>query len=476
VAQSFKTIEKALDLAANIPLWKIHKANLLLMLGKTKDSKLLLSQLVVNNYDDAKIYAEIALLYGKLEDYTSAETHYKKAIHITSDDSQLYFNLASIQRYLGKINAAESSLDKAIMLNPLDCEAYLLRSSLTKQNTESNHITEMETVLLKGINDPTHYAQLSFALAKEYEDLEQFDKSFSYLNKGADYRRQNMQYEAKNDLETINDIINSFDEKLFNNHYLSCDNPNENNEAIFILGLPRTGSTLVERIISSHTDVYSAGELNNFALQMMVQCKKIQTQAPQSRSELVKLTTQLNFNELGKAYIDSTKPNTAQNKHFIDKLPLNSLYVGLIHLALPKAKIIHVKRHPLDTCYSIYKQLFTNGYPFSYNLKELTDYYIANHKLMEHWKSVIPNAIYTVDYERLINNFEDQSKQLIAHCQLDWQEQCLHFHQNKQAAVTASASQVRQPIYSSSIAKWRNFQEQLSPIKKQLEQAGISCD
>ncbi|MFT5452235.1 MAG: tetratricopeptide (TPR) repeat protein [Enterobacterales bacterium] len=441
-------------------------------MGKTKDSRLLLSQLVKNNYKDSKTYSELALLYGKLEDYKTAKTLYEKAIHITSNDSQLYFNLASIQRYLGKIKDAEVSLDKAIDLNPLDCEAYLLRSSLTKQSSENNHISEMKSVLLKGINNPTHYAQLSFALAKEYEDLEQFDKSFSHLNKGADYRRRNMQYDPKNDLETINNIIDAFDSEIFEQN----KNDYNNNEAIFILGLPRTGSTLVERIIGSHNEVYSAGELNNFALQMMEQCKKVQQQAPKSRAELVQLTTQLKFSELGTAYIDSTRPNTAQNKRFIDKLPLNSLYVGLIHLALPKAKIIHVKRHPLDTCYSIYKQLFTNGYPFSYNLKELADYYIANHKLMEHWNSVIPDAIYTINYEQLIDNFEDESKQLIAHCQLDWQEQCLQFYQNKQASVTASASQVRQPIYRSSIAKWRNFEKQLNPIKKQLEQAGISCD
>ena len=209
---------------------------------------------------------------------------------------------------------------------------------------------------------------------------------------------------------------------------------------------------------------------------MMKQCKRLTSNLPKSRTELVELTSKINFHDLGKAYIQSTRPETHQNKYFIDKLPLNSLYVGLIHLALPKAKVIHVQRHPLDTCYSIYKQLFTNGYPFSYNLVELAEYYIAHHQLMAHWKKVLPNNIYSVAYEDIVNDLEFQSKNLVAHCGLDWQEACSNFHLNQSAAVTASATQVRQGVYKGSIDKWRCYEDELRPVKKLLEQAGIVCD
>jgi len=256
-------------------------------------------------------------------------------------------------------------------------------------------------------------------------------------------------------------------------HPGDCANP----EAIFILGMPRTGTTLVERILASHSAVSSAGELNNFALEMSREAKKLmppqQTQAGVSKQDRVVASTGLDFSLLGQQYIDSTRPLTGNSQRFIDKMPLNFLYTGLIHLALPQAKIIHLQRHPLDTCFAIYKTLFADAYPFSYQLEELGSYYAAYRQLMAHWHQVMPDVIYDQPYETLVTDIEAKTQQLLAYCELPWEPACLDFHTQQQASTTASATQVRQPVYTSSVGKWRKFKDELAPLIKTLESEGI---
>ncbi len=475
--QSLMAIDRALALSPDSVLWRIHKAHIALMMGEKGQALLLMSELENENYDDVKICAEIALISNQLQNYDVAEKYYLQAIRLSPDDGQLYFNLASIQRYRGAIDDAEASLDKSIELSPDDCEAYWLRSSLRRQTTQSNHLVQLTEKLSSKPTPVISQVQIQYALAKEHEDLKQYEESFKHLKQGADLRRNNMQYNLANDRSIIEKIMKVFDVETFNqlnNRHLISKNVND--QAIFIVGLPRTGSTLVERIISQHDQVYNAGELNNFAVEMMKQCQRITEKLPQSRTELVELTANINFADLGRAYIQSTRPGTSKAKRFIDKLPLNSLYIGLIHLALPNAKIIHVQRDPMDTCYSMYKQLFTHGYPFSYDLSELANYYIVHHQLMEHWKQLLPGIIHSVQYEEMVADIDTQAKGLIGYCDLDWQKSCTEFHLNSVASVTASATQVRQSIYKSSIGKWRNYEQQLLPMKRLLEQANIIGD
>jgi hypothetical protein len=152
------------------------------------------------------------------------------------------------------------------------------------------------------------------------------------------------------------------------------------------------------------------------------------------------------------------------------------LYVGLIHLALPNARIINLQRNPVDTCYSVYKQLFLDAYPFSYDLAELAHYYVAYHRLMEHWRAVLPGVVYTVSYEQLVDNLEEETRKLLEHCDLSWQPQCLRFHENKEASTTASTVQIRQPVYKSSVGKWRDYEEQLQPVIEILHAADIDTN
>jgi hypothetical protein len=237
--------------------------------------------------------------------------------------------------------------------------------------------------------------------------------------------------------------------------------------------MPRTGTTLVERILASHSDVFAAGELSNFAVQMMAQVREKAAARAVSRDDIVRLTAGLDFASLGKAYVDSTRPATGHTARFIDKLPLNYLYAGLIHLALPNATIVHVQRDPMDTIYAVYKTLFVDAYPFSYDLEELARYFVAYHELMAHWHTALPNVIQTIRYEDLVANVDAEVRRLVDACGLDWQPDCLEFYRNKEASTTASSVQIRRPVYRSSVGKWRDYEARLQPAVTILRDAGI---
>jgi hypothetical protein len=341
---------------------------------------------------------------------------------------------------------------------------------MRRQTTEQNHVEELKGLLAAGVGDARGRVSVLYALAKEEEDLGENEDSFAHLQQGASLRREHMRYQVEGDLQTMARI-----ESVYNADYLQRPSDGDDNaEAIFILGMPRTGTTLVERIVASHSDVTAVGELNNFALQLTQLARG--SRGKSSKSELVELSAGLDFSALGKAYIDSTRPLSGSTARFTDKMPLNFLYAGLIHRALPQAKIIHLQRHPLDTCYAIYKTLFKDAYPFSYSLEELGRYYLAYRSLMDHWESVMQGVIHTVSYEALVVDVEGESRRLLAYCDLPWQEQCLRFYESREASTTASASQVREPVYSSSVGKWRHYQAQLQPLVQMLSAAGVVWD
>ncbi|MFT5140098.1 MAG: tetratricopeptide (TPR) repeat protein [Lysobacterales bacterium] len=461
--------EKAIDLDPENTSWLVQKALCLCHLRQTVPFSELVDDLVTRDSLTAFDCTTLGMLLTQLERREEAIEFYRRAIELKPGQSQHYYNIAVLQRSLGHIDDAEQNFNRAIGLNPKDYEAYKVRSELRVQTKESNHVKTMEKLLRRGIDDLRGRAHVCFALAKELEDLQEWQPSFQYLKAGADTRRSYIQYDAKRDLRTMSVIAETYDESIFDGAIAG----NDNAEAIFILGMPRSGTTLVERILSSHSDVFAAGELGNFTTELMSAVSKTSSVRKPGRDELVRITKGLNFEKLGEAYINSTRPATAHKPRFIDKLPINYLYAGLIHLALPNAKIINLYRNPMDTCYAVYKQLFVDGYPFSYNLEELGHYYVAYHRLMAHWNRVMPGVIHTIGYEDLVNDTEGESKRLLGFCDLDWQEEVLKFYENKAASTTASASQVRQPIYKSSVAKWRHYEDQLEPLLKILRNAGI---
>jgi hypothetical protein len=356
-------------------------------------------------------------------------------------------------------------------LNPGDGEAQLMRSNLRRQTSEHNHVEVLNKLLLAA-TVPNIAIPSGFALAKELEDLERFDESFTALTNASQLQRQNMRYEVQADLDIMAKIADVFGTDILSGAIGGC----ESGEPIFIIGMPRTGTTLVERILGCHSDVFAAGELNNFASELMKLARPTGPATPSSRLGLIENTAHIDFAQLGENYLTSTRVLTDGSPRFIDKLPFNYLYAGLIHLAFPNAKIINLVRNPLDTCFAVYKQLFDSAYPFSYQLDELADYYLSYRHLMKHWHEVMPGVIYEVSYEALVADLEGESRALLAHCDLPWQDACLDFHLNDAASTTASASQVREKIYASSIGRWRHFEDHLQGLKSRLEAGGVKID
>ena len=472
--KALQAIERALNLEPDNINWKLQHIACLIKNGETGKAKEIVSLLFqdespATSGTTANV-SQLAFLCSQLEMNKQATQLYQGLIEKEPTQGGHWYNLASIQRFEGQLEMAEVSLDRAIALNPKDFDAYELRSGLRKQTEDDNHIKEMERLLSKGIDMPAGEVKLRFALSKELEDTDSFTEAWQQLHKGATLRRKHINYKSQDDLLTIKSIQEAFSAEVIH----SAKPGDDNDEAIFVIGLPRTGSTLVERILGSHKDVYAAGELNNFAVNMMQQVQKQYGKQALSRPELVNKTTRLSFINLGWDYIDSTRPATGHTARFVDKMPLNFLYAGLIHMALPAAKIIHVTRQPMDSCYAIYKCLFEDGYPWSYDLDEIAEYYAAYHGLMQHWNNAMPGVIHELAYESLVSDTEAETRRLLAHCDLEWDPDCLRFHQSKAPSTTASSTQVRQPVYSSSVGKWQNYQQQLQSTQDKLNQLGIN--
>jgi tetratricopeptide (TPR) repeat protein len=462
-------IGQAIKLSPENTNWMLLYARCLMEAGNTLETQTVIASVVSKHSLSPQHHNVIGMLLARLDNHDEAQDHYKLAVSTLPNEVEFLFNLATSQRFLGEVSSAEKTLDKILSIDPSDHEAAAMRSSLRKQTPDNNHVDVLKRTLNDRTLSPTGKISFCYALAKELEDLETHQESFAYLKQGADLRRSSMSYDVSTDIAIMDQIIRVFNRDFFTNDI----HGNESEEPIFVIGLPRSGTTLLERILGSHSSVYAAGELGYFGIELTRLTRQKMATGNVDRRQFVSSAAEIDFHLLGQNYVQSTRPLTGHTLHFIDKLPFNYLYAGLIHRALPNAKIISLRRHPMDSCYSMYKQLFRDAYPFSYSQQDLAAYYVAYHRLMEHWQSVMPGIVHTVQYEDLVSNTKSEARRLLAHCGLDWEKQCLDFHKNTSASTTASATQVRQKVYTSSVGKWKAYRTELVPLKHALENAGI---
>lgn len=466
-------IDRALRLESGRADWHLHRVACLLKCGELALARKTLERFCANpdarGLTTSEQLSQLAFLCNRADLHAESGALYRKLTGLEPGNAGHWYNLATVQRFQGMIDAAEASLEKAIELNPGDYEAYELRADLRTQTLDSNHVGQLEAVLARGIEQPAGEVRICYALAKELEDIGEHARSFDYLQRGAALRRRHIQYRLEDDLQTMREIRKTFDPAFFERGKQGCQAA----APIFVIGLPRTGTTLVERILGSHSQVTAAGELNQFAAVLTRQLRQDPARTATTRADLVSRAADLDLEQLGGAYLASVQPLAGSTPHFVDKMPLNFLYVGLIHAALPGARIVRVTRHPMDTCYAIFKRLFGDAYPWSYDLEEIAHYYLAYRELMAHWTSMLPGIVHEVRYEELVKDAEQVSRRLLDHCGLPWEESCLQFHQQDQASTTASASQVRRPMYSSSVGLWRCYQKQLAPLAEILRASGI---
>jgi tetratricopeptide (TPR) repeat protein len=417
---------------------------------------------------DPELLTRIAEFYAHCSRHEDALVCYQQAKDLQPSNVNYVYNLAASQIANGDMQTAEELFNRVIYLKPDDYDAWQNRSTLRKQTEDNNHVKQLQFVKERLSKHDKGQMPVCFALAKELEDLERYEESFAYLQEGAARRKNMMSYEVATDEAVMQKIASVFNRESLESPHTS----NPTKRPVFVLGLPRSGTTLVDRIISSHSQADSMGESNALAFAVMRAAAGKKGNLADKIS-LIEQSANMDFAQMGEFYAHATENLSAESARLVDKTPLNFLYLGLIHLSMPGAKIIHLRRNPVDSCYAMYKTLFRMGYPFTYSLQDVGRYYIAYHALMAHWRELIPGAFLDVDYENLVNNQEVETRRILEYLNLDWEDSCLDFHKHKGAAATASAAQVRQPIYNSSVGRWKSYQEQLAPFVSKLKEHGI---
>ncbi len=410
------------------------------------------------------VLQELGLRYTLLGLHRQAEHCYSQAAALRPHDPGYLYNHATALIAVGELAAAEALLDRTIELAPEDDAAWYNRSTLRRQRADDNHVAALERQLDDLPDGHPARIGLHYALAKEREDMGLHADAFAALRAGADARRARLRYRVEDDLDTMRLIQATFDEGFFARRHEGY----EDARPLFVVGLPRSGTTLVDRILGSHGSAYSRGEATDLAQAVVRVAGPVRDKAG-----LIRRTADMDLRLLGRAYCETLPAEPALR--VIDKTPANFLYLALVSAALPHARIVHLRRHPMDACYAMYKTLFRMAYPFSYDLGDLGRYWLGYDALMAHWRRLLPaDRFLEVDYEALVADQEGVSRALVAHAGLPWEEACLRFEQNPHPTLTASAAQVRQPIYRSSMGLWRRYEQELAPLRRYFEQAGVS--
>jgi Sulfotransferase family len=308
--------------------------------------------------------------------------------------------------------------------------------------------------------------QLEFALGKALEDRGEFGESFEHYVRGNALRRGQVPYEPDANNRFVQSLQKMYTSKFFADRAgAGCDAP----DPIFIVGLPRSGSTLLEQILASHSEVEGTRELpdiQGFALELGIRELR---DGPAEFPNMVDRLTRDELKALGQRYLDQTRPNRLRGTpYFIDKMPSNFLHVGLIHLILPNARIIDARRSPLACCFSNFKQHFQAGVWFSYSLSDIGRFYRSYVQLMTHYDSVLPGRVHRVSYELLVSDLEGEVRKLLEYCGLPFEDQCLRFHETRRVVQTASSEQVRRPLFAEGVDQWRNFEPWLGELKQAL--------
>jgi tetratricopeptide (TPR) repeat protein len=414
-------------------------------------------------------YAEAFLNRGnvlvELKRFAEAIASFNRALTLRPDYVEALSNRGNILKELGRLEEAQASYLEALRLNPNVGGIYVNLADLRTFRPGDPHLAAMESLYAKreGLSkiDRMH---LDFALGKAYADLKDYRRSFSHLHAGNAAMRASISYDEKSTFAFFDRIETVFTHELIATKSGGGD---ASPMPIFVIGVPRSGTTLVEQIVASHPVVYGAGESR--ILEELVFGARLPNGNVIPFPEFV---PGLDLRQFGARYVDSASALAGEGtraERVIDKTLSNYYFAGLIHLAMPNATIIHTLRDPLDTCISCFSKLFATELKYAYELSELGRYYKRYEQLMKHWHRVLPpSRILDVRYEDIVADLEGQARRIISYCGLDWDDRCLSFHKTERPVRTASAAQVREPIYSSAIGRWRVYEEHLGPLLSAL--------
>lgn len=466
-------IEQANRLAGEpSPGWQLHELLCLDACGVRDRGIALGRRLLEADVPDPAYFANLAQALYDLRQFDLARRAQVRAVELNPNGAGLHFGLASIQLALGNPEAARGACERCLELDPGNAEAQLLRSGLDRQTETDNHVQELRRRLDSPPGAPRDHARLLYALAKELDDLGEYQESFTVLEQGAWLYRGTLQFDLKDELRFLTAIpwVWTREQVAAPAPQIPGDPP----RPIFVAGLPVTGTAVVEQILGAHTQVVSAGELPDFGRRLSEMMEALPEAQGRSRADMVACTPRLDLPEAGRRYLGQAAPLAGDSPWFVDSFPQNALYLGLIPKALPGAKLILVWREPMDTCYWMYRQLFTDIYQFSYDLDELGRYFLAYRDLMRHWVQVLGERLHVVHYEDLLERPEEEIRRLLDFCGLAWEPACAGFHSGPSA--TAGAGPVRQATEPPGAGRWRCYRDDLRPLEERFEAEGCLDD
>lgn len=466
--KALEVIDRAIAIAPAKAEYLAQRGRCLVALHRPREAFEAVKEALALDPREALTLDTIGVVMVRAGAHAEAIEPFRRAAASDAATAQFHYNLGAALQFVGELQDAEAEYRHALRLEPRFHRAWSSLAQVARAPLTKADIATLEKMLEDPALDPDAELHLCHALAKQREDEGQYERAFHLLERGKRRKAANLGYEFTTDAALF-----AAAERLPAALASAAAGGCASREPIFIVGMPRTGTTLVERILSSHPSVFSAGELTNFGLVL-----KRATGTTSNRvldPETLAAGTRCDFATLGAAYVESTRPRTGHTERFIDKMPLNFFYVPLIQRALPNARIICLRRNPLDACLSNYRQLFATGfsyYNYAFDLLDTGRYYAAFDRLSAHWRATTPSYV-EVRYEDVVEHTEREARRLVEFCGLPWDPRCLAFQDNAAPVATASSAQVRQPIYRTSLERWRRYERELAPLRALLDEAGV---
>jgi tetratricopeptide (TPR) repeat protein len=446
-----------------------HLARLFMQTGQTLRADRALDKAVRHADDNPVVHDLIGHVHTMLGEEAEALKWYCRAVDAQPDNVPFLVNTANCQMYVGELEGSEATLQRALALSPGNPNAHWILAMLKRAKTRE-HVDEMQKLVANGRYPARARAFFHYGIGKELEDLEDWEGAFDAFDQGARARRSTLDFDEQAEVR----MYEAFEQIYTGEWFDSTADGFASGAPIFVVGQPRTGTTLVERIITAHPDVTSAGELKQFGNAL----RRLSKYAEPHRfsAQLAEGAATVDMTKLGGMYIETSKKMAGDTPRFVDKLPLNFMYIPLILKALPNAKIVHLRRHPMDACFSSFKQLFADAYQHSYDQEEMARHHARYFRLMETWRERFGDRFLDIAYEDVARDLEPNARALLEYLELPWNDDCLNFHEQKTAVATASAVQVRKPAHTKSIGRWRRYESQLEPMRRTLESLGIPLE
>jgi tetratricopeptide (TPR) repeat protein len=458
-----RLLRHALKQCAHLPLAWRGLAPTLLEMGRLLEADAATRHLLQIEPENPQNWVMLGAVSTRLLRQDEALRAYEQAARLNPDEVRLRMSIGHLHKTAGRRGECEQAYKRSLELDPGLAEAWWSLADLKNYQFSDTEVKAMEQLLASDARERGNEAQLHFALGRAFEQRQDYARSFAHYARGNALRRLDVPFDIAKFEHKSARVRACFDAQFF----AARAGAGEPAPApIFIVGLPRSGSTLIEQILASHSSVEGTMELQN----MLTIVREFDHRNPQRDAypESVRHTPPAKFAALGRRYLEETAPLRSGRPRFIDKMPNNFSHVGLIQVLLPSAIVIDMRRHPLDACFSTFKQHFAEGQSFSYDLEDLGRYYRCYLSLMDHWDQVLPGKVLQVSYEALVREPEANIRRLLEHCQLPFEPACLAFHETRRQIRTASAEQVRQPLYTSGVGHWRHFERELEPLRRAL--------